>query len=74
MPPSLSTANQAGGAAGFIVVIVLWQLSVHHIDVPDTVAVAIMGLSTSAVHYLTTLFSKPAPGGSPDFLSKGPTP
>lgn len=34
---SLSAANQAGGAAGFICVIILWQLSLHHIDVvqPD---------------------------------------
>jgi hypothetical protein len=74
MPTSLSTANQAIGAAGCILVIVLWALSLHAITVPENVAVAMMGLSTSIVHAITTYLSKPsAPGGSPDFLSKGTT-
>lgn len=70
---SLSTANQAGGVAGFIVVIVLWILSNHGIQVPDAVVVAITGIATSITHYVTLLLPKSAPGGTPDFLLPGAT-
>jgi hypothetical protein len=47
---SVSTAGLAGGTAGAAVIILVWVLSLLHVTVPDTVAVA-FGIELSAIFH-----------------------
>jgi len=55
-PATQATSAAANTAAGSFVVIVLWLLSLGHIEVPGTVAVAMGTLIGIGVHYYALKF------------------
>jgi hypothetical protein len=55
MNTTLSQGTAAGGGSLAIVTILIYLLSLKGIQVPDTVAIAIASIITTAFHYLIAL-------------------
>jgi hypothetical protein len=51
MNPSQATAAGAGGVAGALGIIVVWALSLGHVEVPPEVALAFSVVLTPLVHW-----------------------
>lgn len=64
---NLGTANGSAGAAGFVVVILIWLLSLVHVTVPNEVTVAMTSLAVIVTHstVVMTLFKTPPPETTP---------
>lgn len=60
---NLGTANGSAGAAGAVVVIVVWFLSLFHVIVPNEVTVALTTLAIIGTHstVVTMLFKDDPP-------------
>lgn len=64
---NLGTANGSAGAAGAVVVIVVWFLSLFHVIVPNEVTVALTTLAIIGTHstVVTMLFKDDTPPPTP---------
>lgn len=49
-PTSQATAAASGGVVGAIVTILIWVLSLWHVDVPAEIAAAMMVILTPCLH------------------------
>lgn len=57
-PTTVSNASASGGAAGALMVVIMWGLSLVNIAVPAEVASSLTVLVTVGIHFVATKFSK----------------
>jgi hypothetical protein len=62
---NIATPAAAGGAAGAVVMLVTWGLSLAHVIVPAEVAAAMMVLATPLLHMLAVRLGLDAPDEPP---------